>query len=140
MKPYFELEHVLRDGVFYAAQELYGLEFKERGDLPVYHPDVRVFEVFDADGTPLALFLGDFFARDNKQGGAWMNSFVRQSQPVRSEAGRGEQHQHSEAPARAADAADLRGGHNAVPRVRACHSRDAVERAVPDAVGHGAAA
>jgi peptidyl-dipeptidase Dcp len=79
VKPYFELEHVLRDGVFYAAQELYGLQFKERKDLPVYHPDVRVFEVFDADGTPLALFLGDYFARDNKQGGAWMNSFVRQS-------------------------------------------------------------
>ncbi|MFL6605390.1 MAG: M3 family metallopeptidase [Steroidobacteraceae bacterium] len=79
VKPYFELEHVLRDGVFHAAQQLYGLEFKERTDLPVYHPDVRVFEVFDNDGTPLALFLGDYFARDNKQGGAWMNSFVRQS-------------------------------------------------------------
>jgi peptidyl-dipeptidase Dcp len=79
VKPYFELEHVLRDGVFYAAQELYGLEFRERNDLPVYHPEVRVFEVFDADGAPLALFLGDYFARDNKQGGAWMNSFVRQS-------------------------------------------------------------
>jgi len=79
VKPYFELEHVLRDGVFYAAQELYGLTFEERHDLPVYHPDVRVFEVFDTDGAPLALFLGDFFARDNKQGGAWMNNFVRQS-------------------------------------------------------------
>jgi peptidyl-dipeptidase Dcp len=79
VKPYFELDHVLRDGVFHAAQELYGLEFRERHDLPVYHPDVRVFEVFDADGTPLALFLGDYFARDNKQGGAWMNNFVRQS-------------------------------------------------------------
>ena len=79
VKPYFELEHVLRDGVFYAAQQLYGLRLEERTDLPVYHPDVRVFEVFDADGTPLALFLGDYFARDNKQGGAWMNSFVRQS-------------------------------------------------------------
>jgi peptidyl-dipeptidase Dcp len=79
VKPYFELEHVLRDGVFYAAQQLYGLQFQERTDLPVYHPDVRVFEVFDADGAPLALFLGDYFARDNKQGGAWMNSFVRQS-------------------------------------------------------------
>jgi peptidyl-dipeptidase Dcp len=78
--PYFELDHVLHDGVFYAAHELYGLTFKERKDLPVYQPDVRVFEVFDADGTPLALFLGDYFARDNKQGGAWMNSFVRQSQ------------------------------------------------------------
>ena len=79
VKPYFELEHVLRDGVFYAAQELYGLEFRERHDLPVYHPDVRTFEVFDADGAPLALFVGDYFARDNKQGGAWMNNFVRQS-------------------------------------------------------------
>jgi peptidyl-dipeptidase Dcp len=79
VKPYFELEHVLHDGVFYAAQELYGLEFRERHDLPVYHPDVRVFEVFDTDGTPLALFVGDYFARDNKQGGAWMNNFVRQS-------------------------------------------------------------
>ncbi len=79
VKPYFELEHVLHEGVFHAARELYGLEFKERKDLPVYHPDVRVFEVFEADGSPLALFLGDYFARDNKQGGAWMNSFVRQS-------------------------------------------------------------
>jgi peptidyl-dipeptidase Dcp len=79
VKPYFELEHVLRDGVFHAAQQLYGLQFKERSDLPVYTADVRIFEVFDADGTPLALFLGDYFARDNKQGGAWMNSFVRQS-------------------------------------------------------------
>lgn len=79
VKPYFELENVLWKGVFHSARELYGLEFEERHDLPVYHPDVRVFEVFEADGTPLALFLADFFARDNKQGGAWMNSYVRQS-------------------------------------------------------------
>jgi len=79
VKPYFQLEHVLRDGVFYSARELYGLEFRERHDLPGYHADVRVFEVFDADGAPLALFVGDYFARDNKQGGAWMNNFVRQS-------------------------------------------------------------
>ena len=77
--PYFELDHVLHDGVFYAANQLYGLTFKQRADLPVYQPDVRVFEVFDRDGKPLALFLADYFARDNKQGGAWMNSFVRQS-------------------------------------------------------------
>jgi peptidyl-dipeptidase Dcp len=77
--PYFELDRVLQDGVFHAAHELYGLTFKERKDLPVYQPDVRVFEVFDRDGAPLALFLADYFARDNKQGGAWMNSFVRQS-------------------------------------------------------------
>ena len=77
--PYFELDRVLQDGVFYAAHELYGMSFKERKDLAVYHPDVRVFEVFDADGAPLALFLGDYFARDSKQGGAWMNNYVRQS-------------------------------------------------------------
>lgn len=78
--PYFGLDHVLQDGVFYAARELYGLTFSERTDLPVYHPDVRVFEVFDQDGSPLALFLGDYFARDNKRGGAWMDNLVRQSQ------------------------------------------------------------
>jgi peptidyl-dipeptidase Dcp len=78
--PYFELDHVLKDGVFYAAHELYGLSFKERKDLPVYQQDVRVFEVSDADGKPIALFIGDYFARDNKQGGAWMNEYVSQSQ------------------------------------------------------------
>src|SRR5499427_383013 len=77
--PYFELDHVLKDGVFYAAHQLYGLNFRERHDLPVYQKDVRVFEVSDADGKPLALFLADYFARDNKQGGAWMSSYVRQS-------------------------------------------------------------
>jgi peptidyl-dipeptidase Dcp len=79
VKAYFELNRVLRDGVFYAARELYGLSFVERHDLPVYHPDVRVFEVFEADGTALGLFLADYYARDNKQGGAWMNHFVVQS-------------------------------------------------------------
>jgi peptidyl-dipeptidase Dcp len=77
--PYFELNRVVQDGVFYAAHELYGLTFKERTDLPVYHPDVRIFEVFDADGAPLALFVADYFARDSKQGGAWMSNFVRQA-------------------------------------------------------------
>jgi peptidyl-dipeptidase Dcp len=77
--PYFELEHVLRDGVFFAAHELYGLTFQERHDLPVYNPDVRVFEVLDADGKPLALFLADYFARDNKQGGAWEATYVNQT-------------------------------------------------------------
>jgi peptidyl-dipeptidase Dcp len=77
--PYFELDRVLQEGVFYAAHQLYGLSFKERHDLPVYQADVRVFEVFDADDKPLALFLADYFARDNKQGGAWMASYVNQS-------------------------------------------------------------
>jgi peptidyl-dipeptidase Dcp len=79
VRPYFELNHVLEQGVFYAAQQLYGLSFRERHDLPVYQPDVRVFEVFDADGKPLALFLADYFARDNKQGGAWMSAYIAQS-------------------------------------------------------------
>jgi peptidyl-dipeptidase Dcp len=79
LKPYFELNRVLEDGVFYAAHELYGITFKERKDLPVYNPDVRVFEVFDVDGKPLALFYCDYFKRDNKNGGAWMDNFQLQS-------------------------------------------------------------
>jgi peptidyl-dipeptidase Dcp len=79
IKPYFELNKVLEDGVFYAANQLYGLTFKERHDIPVYQKDVRVFEVFDADGKSLALFYCDYFKRDNKSGGAWMNNMVGQS-------------------------------------------------------------
>jgi peptidyl-dipeptidase Dcp len=79
VRPYFELNTVLQDGVFYAATRLYGITFKERKDIPVYHPDVRVFEVTDVDGTPLALFYCDYYKRDNKQGGAWTSSFVGQS-------------------------------------------------------------
>ncbi|HMN45119.1 MAG TPA: M3 family metallopeptidase [Povalibacter sp.] len=80
VRPYFEMNRVLVDGVLFAAHELYGLNFKERKDLPVYQEDVRVFEVANADGSPLGLFLVDWYARDNKRGGAWMNSFVEQSQ------------------------------------------------------------
>ena len=79
IKPYFELNNVLQNGVFFAANKLYGITFKERHDIPVYHPDVRVFEVFDADGSPIALFYADYFKRDNKSGGAWMDLFVDQS-------------------------------------------------------------
>ena len=79
LRPYFEMNTVLTNGVFYAATQLYGLTFKERSELPVYHPDVRVFEVFDAAGAPLGLFLGDFYARPSKRGGAWMNAYVSQS-------------------------------------------------------------
>jgi peptidyl-dipeptidase Dcp len=79
LRPYFELNNVLENGVFYAANRLYGLTFKQRKDIPVYQPDVRVFEVFDADGQPLALFYCDYFKRDNKNGGAWMDSFVNES-------------------------------------------------------------
>ncbi|GIG37610.1 M3 family metallopeptidase [Cellulomonas pakistanensis] len=79
LRPYLELDRVLRDGVFRAAGELYGLTFTERADLVGYHPDVRVFEVADADGSGLGLFLGDFWTRDSKRGGAWMNNLVDQS-------------------------------------------------------------
>lgn len=77
--PYFELSNVLENGVFYAATQLYGITFKERFDLPVYQPEVRVFEVFNEDGTTLALFLADFYARSSKSGGAWMSAYVSQS-------------------------------------------------------------
>jgi peptidyl-dipeptidase Dcp len=79
LRPYYELNHVILDGVFFAAGKLYGLTFKERHDIPVYLPDVRVFEVYDRDGNPLALFLGDYYARPSKRGGAWMNAYVQQS-------------------------------------------------------------
>lgn len=78
VRPYFELDRVLKDGVFFAATQLYGITFRERTDLPVYHPDVRVFDVLDEDGRQLALFYADFFKRPSKGGGAWMGNFVEQ--------------------------------------------------------------
>ena len=82
LRPYYELNHVILDGVFYAANKEYGLTFKERHDLPVYQPDVRVFDVFDRDGKQLAIFIGDYYARPSKRGGAWMNSYVLQNSLV----------------------------------------------------------
>ncbi|AIR66394.1 peptidyl-dipeptidase Dcp [Cedecea neteri] len=79
IKPYFELNGVLTNGVFWAASQLFGLRFVERFDIPTYHPDVRTWEIFDNDGRGMALFYGDFFARDSKGGGAWMGNFVEQS-------------------------------------------------------------
>ena len=79
MQPYFELERVLHDGVFFAANKLFGITFKERPDLITYHPEARAFEVSNEDGTPLGLFIADFFTRDSKRGGAWMNSLVKQN-------------------------------------------------------------
>lgn len=79
LRPYFELDNVLTNGLFYAAEQLYGISFQERTDLPVYQEDVRVFEIFDTAGTTLALFLGDYYARPSKRGGAWMNSYLSQN-------------------------------------------------------------
>ncbi|MBD7923301.1 peptidyl-dipeptidase Dcp [Xanthomonas sp. CFBP 8703] len=78
IKPYFELDNVLKNGVFYAATELYGITFKERTDIPTYNPDMKVYEVFDQDGTSMALFYTDYYKRDSKSGGAWMDVFVEQ--------------------------------------------------------------
>jgi peptidyl-dipeptidase Dcp len=79
VRPYFELDRVLKEGVFYTMNRLFGITFEERDDLPTYHPEVRVFDVFDADGSQIGLFYADYFTRDSKRGGAWMNSFVSQS-------------------------------------------------------------
>jgi len=79
MRPYFESERVLKDGVFYAATKLYGVTFTERSDIPAYHPDVRVFEVTDEDGSAVGLYTLDLYTRDSKRGGAWMNSLISQS-------------------------------------------------------------
>ena len=79
LKPYFELNNVLENGVFYAATQFYGITFKQRTDLPKYHPDTTVYDVFDKDGKPLAIFISDMYARDSKRGGAWMNSYVDQN-------------------------------------------------------------
>lgn len=80
VRQYFELDRVLKDGVFFTMNKLFGITFNERDDLPVYHHDVRVFDVMDEDGSQIGLFYADYFARDSKRGGAWMNSFVPQSQ------------------------------------------------------------
>lgn len=79
LRPYFELDRVLRDGVFFAAEKVYGITFRVREDLEAYHPEVRVWEVLDADGQAIGLYLGDYFTRDTKRGGAWMDSFVEQN-------------------------------------------------------------
>ena len=79
LRPYFEMDNVLQNGLFFAANKLYGLSFEERTDLPLYHPDTRVFEVHDEDGELLALFIADYYSRPSKRGGAWSNSYVRQA-------------------------------------------------------------
>ncbi|MBQ9394704.1 MAG: M3 family metallopeptidase [Proteobacteria bacterium] len=79
LKPYFELDNVIKNGVFYAAEKLYGVHFVERNDIPKYDPDIRIFEVQNEDGTPIGLFVGDYYARDSKRGGAWMSDYVYQS-------------------------------------------------------------
>ena len=137
VKPYFELGNVLENGVFYAATRLYGITFKERSDIPVYQPDVRVFEVSDADGKPLALFYCDYFKRDNKNGGAWMSTFVNQSTAARHPPRHLQRGQSAEARAGRARAHQLRRCDDHVPRVRARTARDDGGHQVSQPVRYG---
>src|SRR5438093_8081793 len=109
LRPYYELNHVILDGVFFAAGKLYGLTFKERHDIPVYQPDVRVFEVYDRDGKPLALFLGDYYARPSKRGGCVDERIRAAKRSVRDQAGRCQSSQHTKAAARRANLAHAQG-------------------------------
>ena len=109
LRPYYELNHVILDGVFFAAGKRYGLTFKERHDIPVYQPDVRVFEVYDRDGKPLALFLGDYYARPSKRGGCVDERIHAAKRSVRDQAGRCQSSQHTKAAARRANLAHAQG-------------------------------
>lgn len=139
-RPYFELDRVLFDGVFYAANRLYGITFDERTDLPTYHDGVRTFEVHDADGSELGLFLGDYFTRPTKRGGAWMTSFVDQSTLLGQKTRGGQQSQYPRAGGRRNDASHARPGAHHVPRVRSCAARAVLERDVPEPLGNERAA
>ncbi len=132
VKPYLQLDNVLQRGLFYAAHQLYGITFKERKDLPVYQPDVRVFEVFDADGSPRGLIYFDFFSRDNKDGGAWMNSFVGQSKLLGALPVVYNVENIRQARSRSAGAPHVRRRDDDVPRVRPRPARALRRRGVSD--------
>ena len=134
VKPYFELNNVLENGVFYAANQLYGIRFKERKDIPVYQAEVRVFEVIDADGKPLALFYCDYFKRDNKNGGAWMSAFVRPSKLLGNLAVVYNVANLPKPAQRRAGADQFRGCHDHVSRVWPCAARDVCQYPVSDSV------
>jgi peptidyl-dipeptidase Dcp len=126
LRPYFELDAVIQRGVFFAATRLYGITFQERTDLPTYHPDVRVFEVHDGDGELLAIFLGDYYARPTKRGGALVGREARGRQP----------HQHPQARRGRSHAADVRRSGDGLPRVRPRPARDVLRRRISALLGH----
>ena len=139
LKPYFELNKVLHDGVFYAANKLYGITFKERHDLPVYQPDVRVFDVMDKDGSQLGIMYFDYFKRDNKAGRRVDEQFCPAVEAARHQAGYLQCRQLHQAGAGPAGAAELRRRHHHVPRIRPRAARLVREQEIPVAVGrrHG---
>ena len=140
LRPYFELDRVLVDGVFHAAELLYGYRFAPRPDLDGYHPDVRVWEVSDADGAAVGLYLGDFFAREGKRGGAWMSSFVRQSALLDTRPVVVNNLNVTPGAGRSADAPDARRGQHVVPRVRARPARAELGGHLPAVLRHQRAA
>ena len=126
--------NVLEKGVFYAANKLYGVRFKKRTDIPVYQPDVLVYEVVDKDGSPLGLMYFDYFKRDNKSGGAWMDNFVGQSKLLGHQAGDLQRRQFHQARAGTARADQLRRRDHDVPRVRPCAARPVRRPGIPHAL------
>ena len=137
LRPWFEAERVLQDGVFFAATQLYGITFTERKDLAGYHPDVRVFEVHNEDGSPLGLYLLDLYTRDSKRGGAWMNDLVAQSSLLGTEHTVVVNNLNVPKPrGRRADAAHLRRDIHLLPRVRARPARAVRDGDVPETGGH----
>ena len=140
LKPYYESTRVLEDGVFYAATRLYGITFKRRADLQGYSPDMSVYEVFNEDGSALALFLCDLYARPNKRGGAWMNAYVPQNGLTGSKPVVGHPPERHEAGRRPAHAADARRGEHALPRVRPRAAWHVLRREVSEICRHPRAA
>ena len=140
LRPYFELHRVLHDGVFHAATALYGITFAERHDLPVYHPDVTVFDVNDEDGSLLGLFICDWFARDSKRGGAWMSTFVDQARLLGTRPVVVVNLNVPRPPGGRAGADDQRQRAHGVPRVRPRPARPVLRRDLPPAVRHERAA
>ena len=136
LKPYFELNKVLNDGVFYAANQLYGVTFKRRTDLPTWQPDVMLFDVFDKDGSQLGLMYFDYFKRDNKSGGAWMSELVGQSKLLGTKTGDLQCRQLHQARGWPAGADLLRRRHHHVPRIRSCFARPVLRRDLSFVGGH----
>ena len=140
LKPYLELNSVLVNGVFFAATQVFGITFEERFDLPVYQEDVRVFEVFDHDGSTLSLFIFDPYARESKRGGAWMNSYVSQSHLEDKLPVVGNHLKHPRTARGRTDLDDLQRGHHHLPRVRARAARHVLRRELPVVRRHERAA
>ncbi len=136
LRPYFELDRVLNDGVFFAANALYGITFHERADLAGYHPDVRVWEVRNSDGTELGLFLGDYYTRESKRGGAWMNSLVEQSGLLNTRPVVINNLNISKPPAGRTHAPDPGRAAHHLPRVRPCPARAVLRRHLSAVLRH----